>query len=231
MKTRVLLADDHTIVRDGLKAILQSQEDMEVVGEAKNGFEAVRMAKELSPHIVLLDLLMPQLNGLEAARQIRRESPTTQVLILTTSSNEAHVENIMQMGAAGYLIKQNAGTELLKALREVRKGNAYFSASISKRLLQHSRELFNRGSKSRKLTPRELEVLQLVAEGNANKMIADRMSISIKTVEKHRQALMEKLNLHEAASLTRYAIEHGIVEPSVEQPRPQSQSETQLVGK
>lgn len=210
MKTRILLADDHNIVRAGLKAILESQEDMEVVGEAETGFEAVRMAKELAPDIVLLDLLMPKLNGLDAARQIRREAPSTQVLILTTSSNEAHVEKIMEMGAAGYLIKQNAGQELLKALREVRKGNAYFSPSISKRLLLHSRELFR--AKSHRLTPRELEVLQLIAEGYANKMIADKLSISIKTVEKHRQALMEKLNLHEAASLTRYAIEHGIIE-------------------
>jgi DNA-binding NarL/FixJ family response regulator len=218
MKTRVLLADDHTIVREGLRAILEQQPDMEVVGEAKNGREAVEMTKRLTPDIVLLDLYMPEVNGLDAARQIRQQSPSSRVLILSSSSDEEHVEQIIGVGAAGYLIKQTAGQDLLKALKEVRNGNAFFSPSISKRLLEQTREAFQGGdvsrSKTRRLTLRERQVLQLIAEGDANKMIADRLGISIKTVEKHRQCLMRKLNLHEAASLTRYAIRRGIVEPA-----------------
>ena len=216
-KVTVLLADDHTVVRQGLRALLDAEEDMSVVGEAENGRQAVQMAKRLQPEVVVMDIAMPSLNGLEATRQISRESPKSKVLILSSYSDDEYVQQLTDAGASGYLVKQTAAQDLVGAIREAKKGNAFFSPAISKRLLEHFRATIGRPpgeKKAPKLTPRELEVLQLIAEGYANKQIAGELFISIKTVEKHRQQLMHKLDIHDVAGLTRYAIAKGIIETS-----------------
>ena len=214
----VLLVDDHTVVRQGLCALLQSELDVEVIGEAENGRQAVTMAQKTPPDVVVMDVAMPLLNGLEATRQILRSVPSAKILVLTSYGDDECVEQLMHAGAAGYLIKQTAANDLLKAIREVYRGNAFFSPSIAKRLRDHCREAFNTGpsaKKSGELTTREAEVLQLIAEGFSNKQIAAELSISIKTVEKHRQQVMNKLNIHDVAGLTRYAITKGMVERGV----------------
>ena len=218
-KITVLLADDHTVVRQGLRVLIEAEEDMRVVGEAENGRQAVQLAKRLQPDVVVLDVAMPLLNGLEATRQILREVPQTKVLILSSYSDDEYVQQLTEEGATGYLMKQTAANDLLKAIREAQKGNTFFSPSISKRLLDRCREAFVQGGpikkRSNRLTSRESEVLQLIAEGQANKQIASELSISIKTVEKHRQQVMNKLNIHDVAGLTRHAISKGIVESNL----------------
>ena len=214
-KISVLLVDDHTVVRQGLRALLKAEEDMEVIGEAENGRQAVMLAKKTPPDVVVMDVAMPMLNGLEATRQILRGAPGTKVLVLTSYGDDECVQQLMQAGATGYLIKQTAANDLLKAIREVQRGNAFFSPSIAKRLRDQCREAFSNGQpvkKSTELTSRESEVLQLIAEGFSNKQIAAELEISIKTVEKHRQQVMNKLNIHDVAGLTRYAISKGLVE-------------------
>ena len=215
-KIQVLLADDHTVIREGLRVLIEASGDIKVIGEADTGRQAVTLAKKLLPHVVVIDVAMPLLNGLEATRQILREVPAIKVLVLSSYSDDDYVHQFIEAGAMGYLVKQTAAQDLLKAIREAFKGNAFFSPSISKRLLDQYRDAFMHGGKIKQetsgLTSRETEVLQLIAEGYANKQIADELSISVKTVEKHRQQLMEKLNLHDVASLTRYAIAKGIVE-------------------
>jgi DNA-binding NarL/FixJ family response regulator len=217
-KIGVLLVDDHTVVRQGLRALLRSEEDIEVIGEAENGRQAVLAARKTPPDVVVMDVAMPLLNGLEATRQILRLLPTAKVLVLTSYSDDECVEQLMQAGAAGYLIKQTAANDLLKAIREVQRGNAFFSPAIAKRLRDQCREAFTTGThvkKSGELTSREAEVLQLIAEGFSNKQIAAELCISIKTVEKHRQQVMNKLNIHDVAGLTRFAISKGMVERTV----------------
>jgi len=218
-KITVLLADDHTIVREGLRLLLESADDIKVVGEVENGREAVQMARKLKPDVVVLDVVMPTLNGVEATRQITRQVPETKVLILSSYSDDERVLQLIEEGATGYLVKQTAGNDLLIAIREAHKGNAFFSPSISKRLLQQCRETFANGGVVKKrgniLTTREAEVLQLIAEGHPNKQIADQLSISIKTVEKHRQQVMNKLNIHDIAGLTRYAVSKGMIETNI----------------
>jgi DNA-binding NarL/FixJ family response regulator len=210
----VLLADDHAVVRQGLRALLEAEGDIAVVGEAENGREAVAVAKKTLPDVVVMDVAMPGLNGCEATRQILRSLPFTKVLVLTSYGDDDYVAQLMEAGAIGYLVKQTAADDLLKAIREVKAGHRFFSPVISRRL-QQGRTASVVGepvSKMGKLTSREGEVLQLVAEGLANKQIAAELSISIKTVEKHRQQAMNKLNIHEVAGLTRYAISKGWVE-------------------
>jgi DNA-binding NarL/FixJ family response regulator len=222
-KITVILADDHTVVRQGLRALLEAEDDISVVGEAENGRQAVQMAKRLQPDVVVMDIAMPLLNGLEATRQVSRDSPKTKVLILSSYSDDEYVQQLTDAGASGYLVKQTAAQDLVAAIREAKKGNAFFSPAISKRLLEHFRATIGRPpgeKKSSKLTPRELEVLQLIAEGYANKQIAGELFISIKTVEKHRQQLMNKLDIHDVAGLTRYAITKGIIESSKGIPTP-----------
>jgi len=214
-KIAVLLVDDHAVVRQGLRALLEAEGDIAVVGEAQNGREAVVLAKKTLPDVVLMDLAMPGMNGLEATRQIVRNVTSARVLVLTSYGDDDYVAQLMEAGATGYLLKQTAAADLLKAIREVRHGNAFFSPVIAKRLRQQSRAAFVVGEqnpKSEKLTSREAEVLQLVAEGFANKQIAAELTISIKTVEKHRQQAMNKLNIHDIAGLTRYAMAKGWVE-------------------
>ena len=218
-KITVLLADDHTVVREGLRTLLDATQDIKVVGEADNGRLAVQLAQKLQPDVVIMDVLMPQLNGVEATRQILRDVPDAKVLVLSSYSDDEKVAQLIEFGAIGYLVKQAATNDLVKAIREARKGNAFFSPSISKRLLEQCRDSFNKGQAVKKsryhLTSRETEVLQLIAEGYANKQIADVLGISIKTVEKHRQQLMDKLNIHEVAGLTRHAIARGMIEAAV----------------
>lgn len=217
----VVLAEDHLIVREGLRALLNSEHDIEVVGEADTGRKAVELARKLSPAVVVMDIAMPILNGLEATRQILKATTTVKVLILSAHSDDAYVEHVMELGASGYLVKQTAAHVLPEAIRAVSKGGTFFSPGISK-CREHSKNQSPgiRGEKGPikpvKLTSREVEVLQLIAEGKANKQTADELHISIKTVEKHRQSLMEKLKIHDTAGLTRYAIAAGVIESSVQ---------------
>lgn len=217
-KISVLLVDDHTVVRQGLRALLRPEEDIEVVGEAENGRLAVQMVRKSAPDVVVMDVAMPLLNGLEATRQILKTTPSTKVLVLTSYGDDECVQQLTEAGVSGYLLKQTAANDLLKAIREVRKGNAFFSPTIAKRLRDQCREAFANGQPVKKnieLTSREAEVLQLIAEGFSNKQIAAELSISIKTVEKHRQQVMNKLNIHDVAGLTRYALSKGLVERGV----------------
>jgi DNA-binding NarL/FixJ family response regulator len=211
----VLLVDDHTVVRQGLRALLESEADLKVVGEAQNGREAVRLVKEMLPDVVVMDVAMPVLNGIEATRQIAKATPSTKVLGLSSYGDDEYMTQLMQAGASGFLIKQTAADDLLRAIRQVKEGKHYFSASIAKRLRNEKGEFLASGnspSKGAELTSRESEVLQLIAEGFANKQVAAELSISIKTVEKHRQQVMNKLNIHDVAGLTRYAISKGWVD-------------------
>jgi DNA-binding NarL/FixJ family response regulator len=213
---RLLLVDDHTVVRQGLRALFRSQPDIVVVGEADNGRQAVRMTRDLLPDVIVMDIAMPLLNGLEATRQIAKEVPSTKVLVLSAYDNPEYVRQVTKAGAVGYLLKQSAVTELIKAVREIRNGNAWFSPAISQHVLPRFRDTlpgtYHLRRRTESLTTREAEVLQLIAEGAPNKQIAAELCISIKTVEKHRQQVMNKLNIHDIAGLTRYAISLGIVE-------------------
>src|ERR1035437_5577006 len=215
----VLLAEDHMIVREGLRRLLEAESDIEVVGEAANGRQAVEMTRKLRPAVVVMDIAMPLLNGLEATRKIRQAVPDAKVLILSAHSDDAYVERVTALGAAGYLIKQTSAQFLSEAIREVQKGNTFFSPSVAKSLRhQNQKSLDRKGlpkAKVARLSSREVEVLQLIAEGEANKQIAAELGISIKTVEKHRDHLMRKLDIHDTAGLTRYAIAEGIVECDV----------------
>jgi DNA-binding NarL/FixJ family response regulator len=218
-KIRVLLADDHTLVRQGLRALLALELDVEVVGEADNGRKAVEMAKKLQPDVALIDIGMPVLNGLEATRQIKRAASSTKVLILSLHSDALYVERSLQAGAAGYLVKHGAFDELLEAIHAVQKGATFFSPSIARRF-GGARRNGSTGTatkaRDKHLSGRETEVLQLIAEGRANKQIADELGISIKTVEKHRQQVMNKLGIHTIAGLTRHALANGVLENDVD---------------
>ena len=215
-KITVLLADDHTLMRQGVRSLLQAQSDIEIVGEAGTGRQAVEQAKALRPDVVVMDIAMPLLNGLEATRRILRQNPSSRVLILSTYSDDEYVQQLTEAGAAGYLLKDSAVTDLVNAIREAHQGRSYFSPPIARRLMHQFRERFVRGvpvmKRTDSLTPRETEVLQLIAEGKANKQIAAELSLGVKTIEHHRQQMMKKLNIHEIANLTRYAISKGIVE-------------------
>src|SRR3989338_8097423 len=214
----VLLADDHTVVREGLRMVLEAEKDIRVIAEARSGREAVGLVRKLRPDVVVMDIAMPLLNGFEATRQIIKFFPATKILILSAHSDDEYIDQIVSLGATGYLIKQSSAQVLSKAIREVKKGRFFFSAEIEKRLEAKNRKSPGRDGvlkkKNVRLSSREAEVLQLIAEGKANKEIASELEISIKTVEKHRQHLMEKLNIHDTAGLTRYAVSAGIIENS-----------------
>jgi DNA-binding NarL/FixJ family response regulator len=212
----VLLADDHNIVRHGLKALLVAEGDIQIVAEAQNGREAVQLASKLCPEIVVMDLAMPLLNGWEATRQIVKAVPSVRIVVLSTYGDDEHVQQAIAAGAAAYLLKQTAAADLVKAIREVKKGNAFFSPAIAKRLREQTcrtpEDLQTVRAAEPDLTPREAEVLQLIAEGFANKQIAGELGLSVKTVEKHRQQVMHKLKIHDIAGLVRHAAEKGIIE-------------------
>ncbi len=216
----VLLAEDHTIVREGFRKMLELEDDIKVIGEAKDGREAVALATEFRPAVVLMDIAMPLLNGLEATRQILKARPKSRVLMLSAHSDDAYVQNAIETGAAGFLLKQTSAHEVCRAIREVHQGKTFFSSSISRRLERLRPPSSDRAGvldkKASQLTSREMEVLQLIAEGKANKETAAELRIGTKTVEKHREHLMRKLDIHDTAGLTRYAISAGIIESSVQ---------------
>jgi DNA-binding NarL/FixJ family response regulator len=216
----VLLAEDHTIVREGFRKMLELEEDLEVVGEAQDGRQAVAMASKLRPAVVLMDIAMPLLNGLQATLQVLKAQPETKVLMLSAHSDDAYVKSASESGAVGFLLKQTSAHDVCRAIREVHKGKTFFSPAITRRQDRlHPVSTGRAGSSSKKvvrLTSREMEVLQLIAEGKANKETAAVLGIGIKTVEKHREHLMQKLDIHDTAGLTRYAIGAGIIESSVQ---------------
>ncbi|MEO8614393.1 MAG: response regulator transcription factor [Luteolibacter sp.] len=219
-KITVLLAEDHTIVREGLHKMLELDPDLTVIGEARDGRQAVAMGTELRPDVVLMDIAMPGLNGLEATRQLVKSCPGIRILMLTAHNDDAYVEKAVEAGAAGFLLKQTSSNDVCGAIREVYKGKTLFSPSIARRLSHADPHASGHPASMHKtkalLTSREMEVLQLIVEGKANKETAAALNISIKTVEKHRSRLMEKLDIHDTASLTRYAIASGIIESSVQ---------------
>jgi DNA-binding NarL/FixJ family response regulator len=218
-KIKVLLADDHTLLREGCRMMLELESDFEVVGEAHNGREAVALAKKLQPDVMLMDITMPSLNGLEAARQIHKAIPATKVLMLSGHGDDAYVQTATECGAAGFILKQNPGKDICRAIRQIHQGKTFFSPDLvrhfDRRKLSLPGGVGGSNPKPAPLTPREMEVLQLVAEGNANKQTGAELGISLKTVEKHRGRLMEKLDIHDTAGLTRYAISTGIIENSL----------------
>jgi len=215
----VLLVEDHTIVREGFRKMLEMEADLQVIGEAEDGRQAVALAKKLRPDVVLMDIAMPSLNGLEATRQVLKAG-ATKVLMLSAHSDDAYVENATAAGAVGFLLKQTSAHEVCRAIREVHKGHTFFSPTVARRLNKRAPKSPHRAGASRgrptTLTSREMEVLQLIAEGKANKETASALGIGIKTVEKHREHLMQKLDIHDTAGLTRYAIGAGIIESSVQ---------------
>lgn len=217
---KILLADDHTIVREGFSKMIDLEQDLEVIGEAQDGRQAVALAIKLCPDVVLMDIAMPRLNGLEATRQLAKVLPATRVVILSAHSDDAYVENAVASGARGFLLKRDSAQDVCQAIRKVFQGETFFTPSISRRRNRLTPQALNKMGMLRKtarqLTSREMEVLQLVAEGRANKETCDDLGISIKTVEKHRSRLMEKLDIHDTAGLTRYAISAGIIESSVQ---------------
>jgi len=213
-RIRILLADDHTLLRNGIRALLKDQPDMVVVGEAEDGREAVQMVDKLSPNVVLMDISMPSLNGLEATRQIKREHPEVNVLVLTMYDQEEYFRQVLEVGASGYIIKRAAVSELVAAIRAVHKGEAVLSPSITRLLLEDymRKEVSHSISETDTLTPREREVLQLIAEGKTSREIAEILNLSIKTVQSHRTSLMQKLDLHDRGDLIKYAIQKKIIE-------------------
>ena len=212
--TRILLADDHTLVRQGIRRILEEQPDWQVVAETGNGLDAVRLASDLQPDVVILDIGMPQLNGLDAARQIAKKLPAARVLILSMHADEVHITKAIEAGAVGYLVKDSADTELVKAVTATAEGKSYFSPAAAAVLLdEYRRSLARRGVTDRYelLSDREREVLQLMAEGHSTKSIAAVLGISPATVETHRSHVFEKLDLHSIAEAVLYAVRRGLI--------------------
>ncbi|MBZ5513929.1 MAG: response regulator transcription factor [Acidobacteriia bacterium] len=209
MPLRIILADDHQIVRQGIKSLLQ-QEGFNVVGEAADGYEAIRLAKELHPDVAVLDLGMPLINGTNAAREILRELPRMKVILLTMHTEEQYVLDALQAGVTGYVVKTEAASDLVRALKEVCAGATYLSSKISRAIVRAYLE--RRTGAPDPLTPREREVLQLIAEGKTTKEIASVLEISVKTADSHRTNIMSKLGTHGIAGLVRYAIRRGWIE-------------------
>jgi DNA-binding NarL/FixJ family response regulator len=210
---RVLLADDHALVRAGLRKLLESLSGVEVVAEAGDGREALALVASKNPDLVLLDITMPGLNGLEAAERIGREHPGTRVILLSMHASEEHVLRALRAGAAGYLPKDAALGELELAINAVRKGETYLSPAVSRHVSDYVRRTGAETEPRESLTPRQREILQLIAEGQSTKRIAGTLGVSVKTVETHRSQLMEKLDIHDVAGLVRYAIRIGLVSP------------------
>ena len=213
-KIRVLLADDHTILRDGIRALLVDQADIEVIGEAEDGLSTVKMVGKLKPDVVIMDIAMPLLNGLEATRQIQRDYPQVKVLILTMHENEEYIRQVLAAGALGYVLKDAAAHDLLGAIRAVHRGEAVLSPAITRLVIEDYLRWgdIRPADTSNGLTPREREILQLIAEGYTNKEIAEILSLSVKTIQSHRSNLMSKLDLHDRGELIKYAIQKKIID-------------------
>jgi two-component system response regulator NreC len=213
-KTRILIADDHGIVRKGLRLQLEQEGEFEVVGEAPDGRDAVRMAESLNPDVVIMDVAMPNLNGIEAAGQIIRRKPDTAVVMLSMYSDEAYLTRALAAGAKGYLLKDSADADLIRAVRTVAQGKPFFSPAIANALLEdYMRQLQQRGLEDSYdlLTEREKEILQLLAEGRSNKDVASILNLSTYTVETHRTHILQKLNLHSSAEIVLYAVRKKII--------------------
>jgi DNA-binding NarL/FixJ family response regulator len=213
-KARIVIAEDHTILREGLRSLLSSNANFEIVAEAGDGREAIRCAEKFKPDLILTDLSMPRMNGMEAIKEIKRESPASKVLVLTVHRAEEYILAAFRAGADGYILKDSTHSELIMAVKKVLGGKPYISPEITDKVIEGYLE----GKKTLKsrtswetLTQREREILKLIAEGYRNKQIADDLCISVKTVEKHRANLMEKLDLHSIQALTAFAIEKGVV--------------------
>ena len=224
-KIKVLLVDDHQVVREGLRSLLKAQPDIEAIGEASNGMEASSLTQQLHPDVIVMDISMPKMNGLDGTRAIRTHARDAKILALSSYDDVECVEKMLDAGVMGFISKRTASDQLAAGIRAVYRGKQFFSPEIC-RLLQQQKLSSSRNSG---LTVREEEVLQLIAEGFPNKGVAAQLGISIKTVEKHRQAVMNKLNIHEVAGLTRYAIAKGIV-PRDEKPPPSVAHEAPQVG-
>jgi DNA-binding NarL/FixJ family response regulator len=209
--SRILLADDHEIVREGLRAMIEQQAGWEICGDAATGREAVAQAEKLKPDVVIMDIGMPELNGLEAARQIKKASPEVEVLIFTANETEEVLRQVFQTGARGYLLKGEANKHLIPALEMLRKHRTYFSSKVSEMIFSGSLQ-GRMGTEEGTLTPRERETVQLIADGKSNKEVASIFGISVKTVETHRATIMRKLRLDSVAGLVKYAIRNGIVQ-------------------
>ena len=212
MKIKILLADDHKIVRDGLRTLVEKEPDMEVVGEAENGRQAVRLTQELTPDVVIMDITMADLNGIEAARQIHKEIPEVKVIALSMHSDRRFVAGMLEAGASGYLLKDCAFEELTRAIKNVVSNKIYLSPGITDVVVKDYLGKSTKASRSvfSNLTNREREVLQLLAEGRSTKQIAQSLHVSIKTIETHRRQIMKKLNMHSIAELTKYALREGL---------------------
>lgn len=208
---RVLLADDHALVRSGIRSLLQSLDNVEVVGEAGDGDTALKLIEQLAPDIVLMDITMPGLNGLEALPRIRTAFPAVRVIILSMHTNEAYVSKALRSGAVGYLLKDAATIELELALQAVSRGDTYLSPAVSKQLIADHVRRDTPAAAADPLTPRQREILQAIAEGHTTQQIAQRLKISVKTVEAHRAQLMDRLDIHDVAGLVRYAIKIGLI--------------------
>jgi DNA-binding NarL/FixJ family response regulator len=209
----VFLADDHAVVRDGLRVLLEAQSDITVIGDAADGREAVSRVARLRPDVVVIDVAMPELNGIEAAREIGEVCPSTQIIILSMHSTTEHIFRALQAGACGYLLKESAGIEVVNAVRAVHTGHRYLSQKISDKLVDdyvRQRQAAEAKSPLGRLSPREREVLQLVVEGKTSAEIADVLSLSVKTVETYRSRLMHKLGISDLPALVKFAIQHGL---------------------
>lgn len=211
---RILLADDHDLVRAGIRALLQGLDGIEVVAEASNGRQALALVEQLHPDVILMDIMMPELNGLDATAQVVARFPEVRVVVLSMNASEEYVLQALRAGAAGYLLKNISPAELERAVRAVARGESYLSPAISQHVIAAYLQRTGGGtSPLERLTPRQREILQLVAEGNTSKEIARKLALSVKTVETHRTQLMEALDIHDIAGLVRYAIRMGVVTP------------------
>lgn len=210
MRVRVLLADDHALVRQGLRALLE-REGLEVVGEAAHGRDAIRLASSLEPDVAVMDVSMPMMNGLDATQELRQASPRTKTILLTRHDEDQYVTAALRAGVRGYVLKTQAATDLIRAIQQVQQGQIYLSPGVSRAVVDGY--LNKTGVSTEQLSPRERQVLQLIGEGKSTKEVAQILGISVKTAESHRTRLMQKLDIHDVATLVRYAIRRGLVEP------------------
>jgi DNA-binding NarL/FixJ family response regulator len=220
-KTKIVLVEDHEVVREGLRALIRPEPDLEIVGEACDGRQAVEVTREAAPNVVVMDICLPEQNGFQAALQIRRAAKDTRVLVLSSYDDLECVEQMLDAGVTGFLSKRSASNQLVEAIRTVRSGRTFYSPEIAKRLQDFKNAAMRAGrpvDEPVELTARETQTLELIAQGFRNKAIAVEMGVSIKTVEKHRQGVMNKLNIHDAAGLTRYALTRGMITPTASRP-------------
>lgn len=214
-KIRLLIVDDHAVLRDALRALLSLSEDMEIVGEASDGVEAIEKVQELQPDVVVMDLYMPKMDGLEATHRIKKDYPRVKVLVLTQYDNKEYILSAIKAGASGYLPKKALSSELITAIRSVYQGNPFLYPSVASALIENYRQRADEEPFDR-LTPRMKEILRLIAEGNTSRQIAERLGLSLKTVHSHRAKLMEKLEIHNSTELIKYAVRKGLVKWKVE---------------